>query len=371
MKNFILKIILFCFLLIPFFELSANFFMNYNAPFEERKNINLEWENIDEDDNGRLLPNQIIYHANNGKIFKDSIKYKINNYGHRGDSYDLNKEPNETRIIFLGNSNLYDEHFYYSNGGDFTRVISKNLDKNFRVINASIPGATINKFKKIIPNDLVRFNPDIVLISSIWNDIKVITANKQGLIQLDKIENNKLDNNLLIYPINTIDKLLSISVIYRKIRDYYWTKKLKINRHNQYIDDFIKKDNNLVRNFDIELTHYKQQWIEIIDYLKNNNIIPIIITEERLISKNNTIDEKRKIKYFMVNVKSHLELVELFNKCDSILYNISKIKDVHIIDINDQMPKNLNYFVDHVHTTEKGSRFRAEKYVKYLTKHIK
>ena len=73
----------------------------------------------------------------------------------------------------------------------------------------------------------------------------------------------------------------------------------------------------------------------------------------------------------MVNVKSHLELVELFNKCDSILYNISKIKDVHIIDINDQMPKNLNYFVDHVHTTEKGSRFRAEKYVKYLTKHIK
>ena len=193
MKKFILKIILFCFLLIPFFELSAKFFMNYNAPFEERKNINLEWENIDEDDNGRLLPNQIIYHANNGKIFKDSIKYKINNYGHRGDSYDLNKEPNETRIIFLGNSNLYDEHFYYSNGGDFTRVISKNLDKNFRVINASIPGATINKLKKIIPNDLVRFNPDIVLISSIWNDIKVITANKQGLIQIDKVENNKLD----------------------------------------------------------------------------------------------------------------------------------------------------------------------------------
>ena len=68
MKIFILKIILFCFLLIPFFELSAKYFMNYNAPFAERKNINLEWENIDEDDNGRLLPNQIIYHANNGKI---------------------------------------------------------------------------------------------------------------------------------------------------------------------------------------------------------------------------------------------------------------------------------------------------------------
>ena len=44
---------------------------------------------------------------------------------------------------------------------------------------------------------------------------------------------------------------------------------------------------------------------------------------------------------------------------------------MQILDINDQIPKNLNYFVDHVHTTEIGSRFRAEEYLKFLTKHIK
>jgi len=371
MQKFILNIILFCLLLIPFFELSARFFMNYNAPFRERQNLNLNWENLDQDDNGTILPNQIIYHANNEKIFKDSIKYKINKYGHRGDNYALKKGPNKTRIIFLGNSNLFDEHFYYSNGGDFTKIISKNLDTNYQVINASIPGAQTNAFKKFITNDLLRFNPDILLISSIWNDIKVITENRQGLISLDKVENNNLPDNPLLYPINRIDKLLSISVMYRKIRDYYWTNKLKLNRHKQYIEDFIKKDNNIVRNFNKELIQYKQRWIEMIDFLKKNNIMPIIINEERLINKNNTIDEKRKIKYFMANVKSHLELVQLFNKCDSILYNISKIKNVRIIDLNDQIPKKLNYFVDHVHTTEKGSRFRADKYLKYLKQYIK
>lgn len=378
MQKFILNIILFCLFSIPFLELSTRYFMNYNAPFKERSNLNLNWNNVNQDDTildrdnkGTIQPNQIVYHANNEKIFKDSIKYKINQYGQRGDNYRLKKEPNKTRIIFLGNSNLFDEHFYYSNGGDFTKLLAENLDTNYQIINASIPGATTNTFKEFITNDLLRFNPDILLISSIWNDIKVITENKQSLINLEKDKNKLTHNNPLLYPINRIDKLLSISVMYRKIRDYYWTKKLNLNKHNQYIEDFIEKDNNIIRNFNKELTQYKQRWIAMIDFLNNNNIMPIIINEERLINKNNTIDEKRQIKYFMVNVKSHLELVELFNKCDSILYNISKLKNVNIIDINDQIPKKLNYFIDHVHTTEEGSRLRADKYLKYLKQFIK
>ena len=378
MQKFILNIILFCLFSIPFLELSTRYFMNYNAPFKERSNLNLNWENVNQDDiildrdkKGTIQPNQIVYHANNEKIFKDSIKYKINQYGQRGDNYRLKKEPNKTRIIFLGNSNLFDEHFYYSNGGDFTKLLAKNLDTNYQIINASIPGATTNTFKEFITNDLLRFNPDILLISSIWNDIKVITENKEGLIKLEKDKNKLTHNNPLLYPINRIDKLLSISVMYRKIRDYYWTNKLNLNKHNQYIEDFIEKDNNIIRNFNKELIQYKQRWIAMIDFLNNNNIMPIIINEERLINKNNTIDEKRQIKYFMVNVKSHLELVELFNKCDSILYNISKFKNVNIIDINDQIPKKLNYFIDHVHTTEEGSRLRADKYLKYLKQFIK
>ena len=365
MKKFIYNIILFFFLLFPFAEFTARYFMDYNAPFSERIVYNLQYED------GKLKPNQILYHTKKGRILKDSIKYKINNHGHRGDNYKLDKDENETRILFLGSSSLYDEHFYYSNGGDFTRQISKGLDANIRIINASRPGFTIDNINYIIQNDIISYNPDIVLISSIWNDIKNITSDRDALIQFERTDNNKLPKNPLMYPTNRFDKLLSVSAIYRKLRDYYWTKILKIHRGNKYIENFIIKDKNIIRNFNAELKHYEEQWIEAIDYLKYNNIIPIIIIEERLINKNNSINEKRKIKYFLVKVQSHVELVDIFNKCDSILYNISELKDIQLIDINAQIPNNSTFFVDHIHTTEIGSRYRAEQYVKYISKYLK
>ena len=363
MKKFIFNIILFFFLLAPFTEFTAIFFMNYNAPFSERLEYNLQYEN------GALIPNQILYHTNKGKILKDSIKYKINMYGHRGDNYKIKKNQDETRIIFLGSSSLFDEHYYFSSGGDFTRQLSKSLDTNIRVINASIPGITIERINYLIKNDLIKLNPDIVVISSAWNDIKNFTKHKDSFRHIEQTNNNP-PQNPLIYPTSKLDNFFSYSTLYRKIRDYYWFKKLKVDRLKKTNEKFINSDINIIRNFNEELKKYKQQWIEIVDYLEYHKIIPIIAIEERLININNSIKEKRRIKYYMVNVKSHNELVDIFNKCDSILYNISKLKNIQLIDFNFQIPKNLDFFVDHVHTTEIGSKYRAEQYKKYFSKYL-
>ena len=363
MKKFIYNIVLFLIFSAPFTELTSRLFMNYNAPFSERKKYSLQYEN------GNLLPNQILYHTKKGKLVRDSIKYKINKYGHRGENYKLIKNQGEIRIIFLGSSSLFDEHFYYSVGGDFTRQISAGLDTNIRVINTSIPGLTINNINDLIQNDLLKLNPDILVISSIWNDIKNLTSIKSTLNQI-KHTNNQTPNNPLIHPVNKLDSLFSFSSVYRKVRDHYWSRKLKVNRNKKKNRNIINSDNHIIRNFDEELKKYKNTWIEIIDYLKFHKIIPIIAIEERLINYNNTIEEKHKIKYYMVNVNSHNELVNIYNKCDSILYSISETKNIPLIDFNIQIPKNLDFFVDHVHTTESGSRFRAERYKFFFAKFL-
>jgi len=68
----------------------------------------------------------------------------------------------------------------------------------------------------------------------------------------------------------------------------------------------------------------------------------------------------------MVDAMNHDELVNLFDKFDSILYQISKKEEIKLFDINKEIPENLKYFRDHVHITEAGSRFMAEEYFQRL-----
>ena len=88
-KFYLLYLIVTVFLLL---EISARLFTNYNAPFYERWSMNLLYE--DSPYGKTFSPNQIIYKTLKGKIQTDSITYKINQYGQRGDRYNIEKSEN-------------------------------------------------------------------------------------------------------------------------------------------------------------------------------------------------------------------------------------------------------------------------------------
>ena len=369
-------IYIFYVILVIFFllELSSRYLMNYNAPFSERFKINIEY--IKSSYGTALSPSQTIFHTNKGRITEDSIKYHINSFGQRGGDYSLEKPDDEIRIIFLGGSHIFDLNYYDYEGGDFTNQIMKKFDKPVRVINAGVPGHTMVNLSNRIKEDLIQYNPDIVIINSIWNDIKLIsrydtTLSLNPLIKKEKSK-KKPRKNPLMHRVNLYDELFGNSVIYRKVRDYYWYKRLNIVSDKMVIESFIdgnianksKFDKFLINKGLIKL--YKNHIEEIVKLLKKNNIIPIIAVEERLIDVKNTIAEKRKIKYQMVSINTHDELVYLFENCDSLLSEIAQTNNLHYININNKIPHTLEYFADHVHTTPKGSKYMAEEYYYYL-----
>tara|TARA_B100000945_G_C20368496_1_gene590835 strand:+ start:38 stop:1129 length:1092 start_codon:yes stop_codon:yes gene_type:complete len=348
--------------------------MNYNAPFSERFKIHIEY--IKSSYGAALLPSQTIFHTNKGRIAEDSIKYHINSFGQRGSDYSLEKPTDEIRIIFLGGSHIFDLNYYDYEGGDFTNQIMKKFNKSVRVINAGVPGHTMVNLSNRIKEDLIQYNPDIVIINSIWNDIKVIsrydtTLSLNPLIKKQKLK-KKPNKNPLMHRVNLYDEIFGNSVIYRKMRDYYWYKRLNIVSDKMIIESFIdgniankaKFNKFLINKGLIKL--YKNHIEESVKILQKNNIIPIIAVEERLIDTKNTIAEKRKIKYQMVSINTHDELVYLFENCDSLLSEIAQTNNLHYININNKIPHTLEYFADHIHTTAKGSKYMAEEYYYYL-----
>ena len=149
------------FVILFLLEISARYLMNYNAPFSERFRTNIEYVNSSY---GRTLsPSQTVFHTNKGKIVKDSIKYYINSFGQRGESYSLEKSDDEIRVIFLGGSHIFDLNYYYYSGGDFTRQIMNKFDQSVRIINAGVPGYSMGNIAKRIKEDIIHYNPDIVI----------------------------------------------------------------------------------------------------------------------------------------------------------------------------------------------------------------
>ncbi len=362
------------FVILFLLETSSRYLMSYNAPFHERYKMHLEY--INSSYGAALLPSQTIFHTNKGKIVEDSIKYHVNSFGQRGNNYSLEKTDNEIRIIFLGGSHIFDLNSYDYEGGDFTKQIMNKFNKSVRVINAGVPGHTMVNLSKRIKEDLLQYHSDIVIINSIWNDIKAIsrydtTVSLHPFINKKKSE-KKSNKNPLMHSINLFDEIFGKSVIYRKIRDYYWYKRLNIVSDKMVIESLINGDHVDETKFNKYLIDkgliklYKNHIEEAIKLLKGNNIIPIIAVEERLVDNKNNIEEKRRIKYNMISVNNHDELVYLFEKCDSLLYEIAQINNLYYININKKIPHTLEYFADHVHTTSKGSKYMADEYYYFL-----
>ena len=58
---------------------------------------------------------------------------------------------------------------------------------------------------------------------------------------------------------------------------------------------------------------------------------------------------------------NHDTLVDSFNKCDSVIFELANSYGVDIIDASKYFTGKSELFTDHVHTTKLGSKLIAEK----------
>jgi len=213
--------------------------------------------------------------------------------------------------------------------------------------------------------DIHRYKPDIIIINSIWNDTKWISRTTDSTLLLST-EPAAFHKNPMIEKVNFLDKALGSSALYRKFRDFYWQKKLHLGQNKLINEGILKNQHIAINNFNKGYEQYRINLIAAVKAIQSINAIPVLAIEERFVSfKNNEID-KQKIQYHMANVKSHDDLVRLFESCDAIIEKLTYNLEVKLININKEMEGNSKYFVDHVHTTPEGSKYIAEKYYNLL-----
>jgi hypothetical protein len=339
-----------------------------NPSFKVRQSLNLAFE-----PSGFACyfptPNQVIFERDEDKVLHDKPRYRINSYGYRGEEFPLEKAPDEIRIVFLGGSHVFDVCSYdYRGDLGFPHLVQscfRDAGYNVRAINAGLPGNDTRYFVPKLILDLHRLCPDIVIASSIWNDLKWISRADKDTLFL-RFSPKAIRKNPMTERVNFLDAVLGFSALYRKLRDSYWRRKLKLQQDKVIHEGIPDANLSDPGNYSRGLEQYRQNLSAVVALARSIGAVPILAVEERLVGPEVSEEDKRKIPYHMVNVSTHAELAHLFKECESVMATVARDLDVPLIDIQPEMEGRSEYFFDHIHTSSKGSRFIAGRYFEFL-----
>jgi len=275
---------------------------------------------------------------------------KINKKGYRGTDFNFPKKKNIVRILVYGGSAAFDQNM--REGTDWpSRVeekLNKELNSTFEVINAGIPGhASFDSFGRFFSEGHI-LNPDYVLLYNGWNDLKYFTSNKS---LLRHFEPYRKEFDFRSQYKNKMDKYLcELSQVYVRLRHRYFTWKYNVGE-----EGITSKSSSNEKITDLSLKQFKINVQLFVDLAKNIGATPVLLTQARLVHSSNTNKERKKIKYEYQKM-GHEELVKAFLKTDTIIKEVANSKNIPLFDISKEMTGNIEFFSDHVHLTEKGSK---------------
>lgn len=343
-------------------EIAARVFLPRNAPFSERPSVAMSFET-----SGVVSffakSGQTIYAVEGGRPRQDRVRYRINEHGFRGEAVAVEKEPGTVRIAVVGGSHVFDQNsFDYEGNPGFPQLLEDGFRRRgarVAVINAGLPGADTRYHAARVFLDLRRFEPDIVILNSAWNDLKWMarTTPATRFIAAPPMA----ARNPLVEPMGLLDRGLGFSALYRHARDTYWREKYDVGA-----EGIIETPDYDAVDLDRGLDQYAANLVAFVQVVRGIGATPILALQERLVSRDNDGLAQERIGYGYINVGTHDELVALFEASDATMVSVAARWDVPLIDVATEMEGDLRFFQDHVHTTPAGSRRMAQEYMDRL-----
>lgn len=267
-------------------------------------------------------------------------KITFNNSGYRGPELDTVKKTNVIRIAFIGSSIVFDP--YTSNESlTWPSVTTNGLqekfpDCRFEYFNAGIPGTGPAGLIKHYEHFIKHSKPDLVLI---------MTDDRNG--RLNEIaKETGLYNGVHYQPTWLAQNSL------------FWGKLEKNIVIQKRLRTATSKQNNIVYTEDQLLHRYRKSIRTLINAVKANNSVPVLLSlgqkiraEHSLVEKLSAIDSAI---FFMpyMKVEDFIQTLEIFNKE---IQRIANVENISYIKWHDELAGNDENFLDTVHFTEKGS----------------
>ena len=274
----------------------------------------------------------------------------INSKGYRGKDFSRKKDNEIIRVIVYGGSAVFDSKVSYEKDwpSRLEVLLKEKGIKNIEVINAGIPGhATFDSFGRLFSEGHV-FQPDYVILYNAWNDIKYFSF-EEPLLRKFKPYKKSLDFRITYR--GRLDRMLcNFSQLYVRLRHRYYQWKLNVGREGAV--EKIKNDREVNQ---LGLKQYRLNIEMFVDLARNIDAVPILAKQARLVSQDNTDEEKSRIFYRYQHMQ-HQTLVDAFKKTDDIIENVAESKKVPMVDPSKQMTGEGEYFCDHIHLSDKGSQ---------------
>jgi len=374
-KQFIFFIMLFFILLVitevairyvETFEPSCMFtnseiFSNYNNL--EKDQMCFEYKSVELDYSQPFAiakPNQIGDYVN------------INSDGYRGKEI---SDESKYRIIFLGGSTVFGT-VTTSDETTIPAFVEKKLNEkkfNVHVINAGIPSATSIDEIYLLENDLLKYDPDLVIMYDGWNDITERNKIKFN-IQYEEFKNNSYVENVAEFSNkeNTIQNI-SIKKIFNFLVDIDY--RTGVGLAMLIRDNFISNaDINEIKNSenisDLKLIEERlgNNWGKVCNLGKENSfktvnfIQPGIETSSRNLSNEEIILISQTTQITEMNYLKKMDVEKLGNNsCE----NITDLRNT-FDNIN-----NKTIFFDPIHVSDYGNEIISEKIVSIIIPIIK
>ena len=275
--------------------------------------------------------------------------YFINSKGYRGNDFSEKKDNGILRVIVYGGSSVFDQNVPETK--DWPHRIEQFLEKsgmtNIEVINAGIPGhASFDSVARLF-SEGHSFEPDYVVLYNAWNDLKYFSS-EVTLLRLARPWPWARDPRTHYQGV--VDRVLSeLSQLYVRLRFRYYAW-----RYNILSEGVIPIGGTNRKVREANLKQYRLNIEMFVDLARNIDAVPILVTQARLVTADNSDEEKEHIGYDYVGMK-HETLVYAFNKSDEIIKDVAHSKHVLVVDASNKLSGKAENFTDAVHLTDKGS----------------
>lgn len=310
----------------------------------------------------------------------------VNSLGFRGEDISAVKPKGTYRIVVLGGSTVLDREVPFEESA--VRVLEKKLknyypNKKIEVINAGKDYYTSEHSLIQYMFKIADLNPDLVIMYAGAND-EGISCSLEGVVSHGPYQPDYSNyygavasiifNHFRPQPFIQF-KSVAMDFLIKAMEDNLYSDITgKINQAAQFkaAQDYIAGKNTVkVRDFP-SLDSYKRNLQYLIDLTREKQTKLILGDQPNLLKSNNSVEEVEKIMYPTVTCRKdgkYYDLgslkygLDIFNQATK---QVAQENNVMFVNLDNSIPKNLSYFLDSLHYTEKGNQLVADTLFNYL-----
>lgn len=296
---------------------------------------------------------------NFNKQLDDYIYFTKNSLGFRGEEPPKNFK-NFLTIIVSGGSTT--ENARLTDDKTWVYILGKFISNDFNnawINNAGFAGHSTRAQLLIIKEHILKLKPEIVIILTGINDLGNVERDRYiENIRIPNIVSKTFEilkkNSYLFSFIHYLNEQIICRIVglgYRLNFNLETLKYLEINN--------IEKEKIKSIHMD-KMNIFKTNLEEIIELLRENRIMPVIVSQSTLCG--NVIEEKTKkdlskIKIGLINGRLYEELLNLYNQE---ALKIAEQNNILYIDLENRLEKKYEYYFDYIHYTNAGSEKVAQ-----------